>query len=102
MGGTRHPEYVEKSDEELKKIIDDTLHDMLKYPADMHADSIQIYRHKRAIPQYELSSQERFDTVEELAAQYPTLTIAGNLWGGIGMADRIKQAVGVAKDINRG
>lgn len=102
LGGTRHPEYVEKSDEELKKNIDDTLHDMLKYPADMHADSIQIYRHKRAIPQYELSSQERFDTIEELAAQYPTLTIAGNLWGGIGMADRIKQAVGVAKDINRG
>lgn len=96
MGGVRHPEYVDKTDEELRHIVDETLHSMLRYPADVHADMVRIYRHERAIPQYELSSQERFDALDALAAQFPTLTIAGNLRGGIGMADRIRQAVEVA------
>lgn len=99
MGGVRHPEYVYKSDEELAAIVDDTLHTMLKYPADVHADTLRIYRHDRAIPQYEANSQQRFDTIEAMARQYPTLTIGGNLRGGIGMADRIRQARAMAHDI---
>lgn len=99
MGGVRHPEYVYKTDDELAAIVDDTLHTMLGYPADVHADTMRIYRHERAIPQYELSSQQRFDTLDALARQYPTLTIGGNLRGGIGMADRIRQARAMADDI---
>ncbi len=99
MGGVRHPEYLQKSDDELKAIIEDSLHTLLGYPDDVHADVVEIYRHERAIPQYELNSQQRFDTLTELARQYPSLTIAGNLKGGIGMADRIRQAVGIAKEL---
>lgn len=99
MGGMRHPEYINKTDEELAAIVDDTLHTMLGYPADIHADTMRIYRHERAIPQYELSSQQRFDTLDALAHEYPTLTIGGNLKGGIGMADRIRQARAMAEEV---
>lgn len=99
MGGVRHPDYVEKTDEELRQIVVDTFHSMLHYPANVEPDVVRIYRHERAIPQYELSSEQRFATLDALSRQFPSLTIAGNLKGGIGMADRIRQAVGVAEEI---
>ena len=72
---------------------------MLKYPEGTQADSIRIFRHERAIPQYEESSDARFAAVRKVQEQYPTLTIAGNLRDGIGIGDRIKQAFDVAEDI---
>ncbi|MDR0962767.1 MAG: protoporphyrinogen oxidase [Mediterranea sp.] len=92
IGGIKHAELLRKSDDEIKALVTDTLHTMLKYPAGTKADTIHIFRHEHAIPQYELSSGKRFDTVETLQQQYPGLILAGNLHGGIGMADRIRQA----------
>ena len=66
------------------------------------ASSIQfmkIFRHPYAIPQYEKSSGIRFETIEKIEAQYPGLTIAGNLRNGIGIADRVKQAYDIAENI---
>ncbi|HCW10294.1 MAG TPA: protoporphyrinogen oxidase, partial [Bacteroides fragilis] len=57
-----------------------------------------IFRHKKAIPQYESSSADRFAAINELQKQYPGLVVAGNLKGGIGMADRIKQAFEIARE----
>lgn len=99
IGGTRHPEYLQKSDEELIGIVNKGLTEMLKYPEGTQADSIRIFRHERAIPQYEESSDARFAAVRKVQEQYPTLTIAGNLRDGIGIGDRIKQAFDVAEDI---
>lgn len=95
MGGVRHPEYIDKTDEELVAVVEDALHRMLKLPSSVHADTICIFRHRRAIPQYELNSGARFAAVEAVERQYPGLVLAGNLKGGIGMADRIRQAVAV-------
>lgn len=64
---------------------------MLDYPAGIVPDLIRIFRHKKAIPQYESSSADRFAAINELQKQYPGLVVAGNLKGGIGMADRIKR-----------
>lgn len=99
IGGVKQTELTKWPDHELEKLILYQLHAMLKFPPDIQPDMIRIFRHPRAIPQYELSSGERFRTIEELEKRYPGLIIAGNLKGGIGMADRIRQATGIAKSV---
>lgn len=98
LGGTRHPELLEKSDDEIIRLITTGLNEMLDYPAGIVPDLIRIFRHKKAIPQYESSSADRFAAINELQKQYPGLVVAGNLKGGIGMADRIKQAFEIARE----
>ena len=95
IGGVRHPEMLQKTDEEIKALVRKEFHEMLKFPADQQPDLIEIFRHERAIPQYRVESGERIATVEKLMRQYPGLVIGGNLKDGIGMADRIRQATAI-------
>lgn len=99
LGGMRHTDYLEKSDEELKTIVMQSLHTMLKYPQGTTPDVVRIFRHERAIPQYLANTEERLNAITEVEQAYPTLHIAGNLRDGIGMGDRIKQAADVAQQI---
>ena len=69
LGGVKHAEMLDKT------------------------DRIQFFRHARAIPQYELSSGDRFVAVARIEQAHPSLVIGGNLRDGIGMADRIRQGV---------
>lgn len=99
IGGARHPEYLDKSDDELKAIVNESLHTMLGYPEGKKADVIRIFRHSRAIPQYMEDMDERLKCIEQVEHVYPSLHIGGNIYGGIGMGDRIKQAVDIANAI---
>lgn len=100
MGGMRHPEMVTMSDEALAEIVNRTLVSMLKFPEGTRPDTFSIFRHERAIPQYELSTDRRLAAVARLQQLYPTLTVAGNLRDGIGIADRIKQGCDIAANEN--
>ena len=97
IGGTRHADDMQKSDDEIRETVLDLFHSMLKYPADMQPDLIRIFRHERAIPQYWSDSGERFRRIEELQARYPGLILAGNMRDGIGMGNRIHQGAMVAE-----
>ena len=99
LGGIKHPELLDKSDEEIRDLVIEGLHTMLKFPADARPDFIHISRHRRAIPQYGADSGPRFDAVASLEHQFPGLVIAGNLRDGIGMAHRITQGAKIANDI---
>ena len=99
LGGVRHAELLERSDDELTALVEQYFHSMLKFPEQVKPDLIRIFRHQRAIPQYEITSSERFEAIAKLQRTYRGLTIAGNLRDGIGMAHRIKQAVDTANDI---
>lgn len=99
IGGVKHAELVSESDAVLTELVEREYYDMLKFPISSRPDLIRIFRHEHAIPQYELSSGERFAEVERLQHDYPGLTIAGNLRDGIGMAHRIKQATTIATQL---
>lgn len=101
IGGARHPEMLKKTDAEFETLVNDYLCEMLKFPAGTKADEIRVFRHERAIPQYEASSDARFAAVDKLQKQYPTLRIAGNLRDGIGIGDRIKQGFDEAEILCR-
>ncbi|MDD4514990.1 protoporphyrinogen oxidase [Massilibacteroides sp.] len=97
IGGVNHKDLTELTDGELKALIERELHDMLKFPKGTKPDMLHIFRHPRAIPQYELNSGERFKTIETIERLYPGLHLAGNIKGGIGMADRIRQGTELGK-----
>ncbi|MDY3069031.1 MAG: protoporphyrinogen oxidase [Parabacteroides sp.] len=97
IGGVRHPEYILKSDKELKDIISSSVSEMLG--VNKTPDFIRIFRHEKAIPQYDISSGERFEAIDRVCHKYKGLFIKGNLCNGIGMADRIHQAYNTANEI---
>ena len=91
VGGIKHPEVMDMSDVELTQLVLAELRQMLHLPADLQPTLLRIFRHRHAIPQYEVSSGERFEAISTLQGQYKGLIVGGNLRNGIGMADRIKQ-----------
>lgn len=99
IGGIKHKDLAELSDVDLRALAIRNFHSMLHFPKEKQPDLIHIFRHKRAIPQYEINSGERFETIRNIEHLYKGLIIAGNLTGGIGMADRIRQGVAIANRI---
>jgi protoporphyrinogen/coproporphyrinogen III oxidase len=99
LGGVRRAEMFDKTDQELTKIIEKEMKQMFKMD-NFDPDLLAFSRYSYAIPQYGKESGLRLETIRNIEQQYKGLTIAGNLKDGIGMADRIKQAAGIAKKIN--
>ena len=99
LGGVRHPEYFEMSDSELDVLVKYELKDLFNISnSDIHY--LKVFRHPFAIPQYEKSSKQRYETIDKLQKEHKGLTIGGNLRNGIGMADRIKQAYDIAESFS--
>jgi oxygen-dependent protoporphyrinogen oxidase len=98
IGGIKSTHLTQLPDRELEALIIRAFHDMLKFPAQIEPDLIRIFRHTQAIPQYEQSSGERFETIDRLQKRYPGLILAGNIRNGIGMADRILQATAMTRE----
>ena len=99
IGGARHTDYLQKTDDEIREIALEAFHSMLKYPAGMEPDLLRIFRHTHAIPQYWSDSGLRFQTIEKLQQQYPGLILAGNMRDGIGMGHRIHQGLSIAHSL---
>ncbi|MCI6644288.1 MAG: protoporphyrinogen oxidase, partial [Bacteroidales bacterium] len=83
------------SDETIMNIVTDALRRMLGFTAEQTPEVFRIFRHRRAIPQYEADSEQRLQQIIALEEQYPGLTIAGNLKDGVGLANRIWQGTHV-------
>ena len=99
LGGVKHPELLDKTDEEISALVEQELHQMLKFPLQAHPDFIHISRHRRAIPQYGIDSGRRFEAVARIERENPGLIVAGNLRDGIGMGHRITQATNISNHI---
>jgi len=98
MGGTKREDIFEMSDDKIEELLSSELAGMLGLTT-FSPDLLKIYRYKYAIPQYGLSSAQRFDTIRSIQQKYPGLFMAGNIRDGIGMADRIKQARALAQEL---
>lgn len=98
MGGVRKPQLSELPEKEVIKILEKEVKAMTGLK-EFLPTLFKITRYTHAIPQYGLSTGERLETVEHLQKKYPGLIIAGNLRGGIGMSDRIKQGKEIAESV---
>jgi oxygen-dependent protoporphyrinogen oxidase len=90
LGGVRKQEIMKFSEDEVKNVVEKECLELLSLKQ-FNPDLFKVIWHEKAIPQYGVESGLRFDTVKELEATHKGLFIGGNLRGGIGMADRMKQ-----------
>lgn len=99
LGGVHHPEYHDMSDKEILAVVREEVGQMMRLPH-YHPDLERVFRYLHAIPQYKADSEVRLQAIERLQNKYPGLILAGNIHEGIGMADRVAQAVRIAGVLN--
>lgn len=97
LGGMRCPELIDYSDEQIRQITLDFIKRSLG--TEQIPELFRIFRHRRAIPQYEADTDKRLDCIAEMEHNHHGLHIGGNMLGGIGMPDRIKQGFALAERI---
>lgn len=99
IGGIRYPNVADWSKDKVEEVVREGLYNMLHMPCEVKYSIKNIAPHKHAIPQYEITSVERFQAIQEVEQAYTGLTIAGNLRDGIGLGDRIRQGRQIAEVI---
>ncbi|MBW6479626.1 MAG: protoporphyrinogen oxidase [Bacteroidales bacterium] len=98
MGGIRNENLANQPDDKIKEVVEREITDLMQLP-EFQPDLFKITRYDYAIPQYEVNSGERFETIAELEKEYPGLILGGNMRDGIGMADRAKQGKMLAEQV---
>ena len=98
VGGTRKEALTQLDDITLKETIAKDFKTMMQLD-NFKPDIFELSRYDTAIAQYGLDSKARFEAIEQLEKQYKGLYLAGSMRNGVGIADRIKQAVNLANQI---
>ncbi|MBE0653277.1 MAG: protoporphyrinogen oxidase [Bacteroidales bacterium] len=99
MGGMAKDHLMDLPDADLLATASAEVQKMMQLK-EFKPDLVKLFRYRYAIPQYGLTTGERLRAIREVEALYPGLIIAGNVRDGIGMADRIRQGVTIASEIN--
>ena len=97
LGGMKKPEVIDLSDDVIKEIVLSEIHKTLN--TSQKPDLLKIFRYRYAIPQYEVTTGERLDTIDSIQNRFPGLILAGNIRDGIGISDRVKQAFRIAESV---
>ncbi|WP_028580434.1 protoporphyrinogen oxidase [Desulfogranum japonicum] len=95
VGGRRHPERLQLTDEELVSRAYEDLSSLMDLPAQPVYS--HVLRSTAAIPQLEENATTLFHWREELHATFPHLHICGFGWKGIGLNDMIKEGAAMAE-----
>lgn len=98
MGGVRNEQLCDLNDDEIMKVLAKEMKDIMKLDK-FDPSMVEIMRYSHAIPQYGINSDERFAAIDRVQKNHKGLIIAGNLRGGIGMADRIRQGTQIAESL---
>lgn len=99
LGGIQHPDIIHWDDNRICETVQKALTGLLGFPDKYTPDTVCIFRHKHAIPQYEADSGTRLSAIKRLQNQHPGLILAGGIRDGIGLSDRIKQGFKIAEGI---
>lgn len=86
VGGSRAPHLAHLPQDEMQTRIMRDLHTLLGVRAAPVLSHLRVW--PRAIPQYDLHHGARLAALAALQTQYPTLVLAGNYHGGIGVPAR--------------
>ncbi|HEX3351479.1 MAG TPA: protoporphyrinogen oxidase [Terriglobales bacterium] len=88
LGGSRDPQVLQLSDEEILNNVRDELYGILGLSAEPLFS--RVYRWKSAMAQYNVGHLERVQRIENLRKQLPGLALAGNAYRGIGVPDCVR------------
>lgn len=98
LGGTRHPDIIQWDDQQIVALVEQEVKVLFHLPR-FHPDLLSIHRHQHAIAQYSRSTVDRIAAIGEVEKNYPGLFLGGNIQGGVGIADRVKQGKELAQKI---
>lgn len=99
VGGARMPELALQDDCRLIDNVSGEVRDIMGIK--VQPDFVKIYRHEKAIPQYNTGHNKRLETIEEMLLKYRNLYLTGNAYRGIGVNDCIENSYKLADIIIR-
>lgn len=97
IGGAHDPAAVELDDKTLVAAVREDL----RRAMEIHADPffVEIMRHPRGIPQYNLGHPERVRAIERRLGEHPGLFVSGNSYHGISVNACVEEAPRVAEAV---
>ncbi len=97
LGGVRHPEQLQKSDEQLADEVLDSLRPLMKITG--QPDYIRVRRHLQGLPLYHGQYRARLARIASRVQAMPGLELNANYIGGVSVRERIYQGQRTAQDI---
>lgn len=95
VGGARSPELALLPDAQLIDRVRSDLQDILGINA--APDFVRIFRHEKAIPQYNVGHADRLKNIDEQLQQHPGLVLTGNAFKGVSLNDCVVNAYKTAQ-----
>ena len=99
MGGARASELAMQGDSRLIDVAAEELKDIMDIK--IQPDFVKIYRHEKAIPQYNIGHDRKLKAVDGMLLKYKNLYLTGNAYRGIGVNDCIENSFKLAETIIR-
>ena len=97
IGGAMRPELVDLPDDELNRLAQDELADLLGITGPpLFTD---VARWRAAMPQYHVGHVARVERIEARAARWPNFALAGNAYHGVGIPQCITSGEAAAERI---
>jgi len=97
IGGAKHPEMTDLSDDKISDIVFDELKPLLGLKKD--PDMLRVYRWEKAIPQYIPDHIDKLKIIDERLKKFPGLYLTGNAYKGIGINDCVVSGHRVVDEI---
>lgn len=97
IGGARHPELTEKSENELQSIVLDEISNLLNITGKPTFSHFRFW--PKTIPQYEVGYDKILNQIAEIENQKNGLFIEGNFRGGVSVPDCILSGFETAKKV---
>jgi oxygen-dependent protoporphyrinogen oxidase len=98
LGGARRPELAELPDEDLQRMAQAEVAELLN--AQGEPELTRIVRWPRAMPQYHVGHLERVTRIEGLAARHSGLALAGSAYRGVGVPDCVAGGERAAEQVH--
>ena len=95
LGGTRDPEALRLSDDEVLAVLRRELREILSFSAEPLF--VRVHRWSASMAQYSVGHAGRIRAIEERLQELPGLFLAGNAYSGIGISDCIRTGRNSAK-----
>jgi oxygen-dependent protoporphyrinogen oxidase len=97
VGGATNPTIIQKSPEDLARLVHRELTPLLAIHKDPVFSNVTVW--PRALPQYNLGHVARMSTVQKLRADFPGLHLVGNYLNGPAIGTCVEHALKVADEI---
>src|SRR5262249_11105879 len=99
MGGSRDPEILDQTDEQISEIVRRELREILNI--DATPQFIRVFKWHKAMPQYGVGHLLRIARLEMHMQRFPSLHLSGNAYHGIGIPDCVRAGRSAADAIMR-